>query len=278
MKKILVPCDFSHQSIEAYKMAIELAAKAKGEILLLHVLTAPSVYTSGFAGETVVVDSSYLVRIEEDVRKELENVKKKVPDNPVNVMTEVLFGDLATAVRKMVDDRKIDLVVIGSSGTSGLAEIFIGSNAEKIVRFSPVPVLALKKAIELKSVRNILLPSTLDLNQTDFIRRLTQLQAFFEATLQILFINTPVHFRRDSDANEALEAFARHYKLRDYKLHFRNYTNEESGIVDFAGLEKMDLVAMATHARKGLAHLFNVSITEKVVNHIQSPIWTYCIK
>ena len=74
---------------------------------------------------------------------------------------------------------------------------------------------------------------------------------------------------------EALEEFAAHYKLSNYNVHFRNYRNEEEGITDFSN--EVDLIAMATHARKGLAHLFNGSITENVVNHIECPVWTYCL-
>jgi nucleotide-binding universal stress UspA family protein len=107
---------------------------------------------------------------------------------------------------------------------------------------------------------------------------LKALQKFFDATLHILHINTPVHFKRDAEAHEAMVEFAKHYKLANYKLHFRSYENEGNGIIDFAYTEKMDLIAMATHARKGLAHVFNSSMTESVVNHIQVPIWTYCIK
>lgn len=162
---------------------------------------------------------------------------------------------------------------MGTSGTSGLKEIFIGSNTEKVVRFSPVPVLTVRLASSLQAVKHILVPSTLDLNQTDFIKKLKELQEFFDATLHVLLINTPIHFRSDAEGREALEAFVKHYKLSNVKLHFRNYTHEDSSILTFAISEKMDMIAMATHARKGLAH--TGSITENVVNHLQTPIWTY---
>lgn len=278
MKKILVPCDFSKSANEAYKVAIDLALKTKGEIFLLHVVPISNLYSTGFAGEPLAFDPGYYGQMEKDIKIELDKLVKIGTGKSLKVSTEVVYGDVIVSVKNMIKTHKIDLVVMGTSGSSGLSEIFIGSNTEKVVRFSSVPVLAVKKAIDLKSIKNILVPSTLFLNQTDFVKKLKELQEFFGATLHILLINTPMHFRRDAEANETLKEFAKYYKLSNYKLYFRNYAREEEGIMEFAYNEKMDLIAMGTHARKGLAHLFNTSVTEKVVNHVQGPIWTYCLK
>jgi nucleotide-binding universal stress UspA family protein len=278
MKKILVPCDFSKQSNKAYKVALDIATKTKGEIVLLHVIAISNPYTTGFAGEPHAFAPQYFAQVEEDIKSELVKMQKKASDKSVKTIHEITYGDLTVSAKNFTQSHKIDLVVMGTSDASCFTGIFTGFNTEKVVRFSPVPVLAVRKTIDLKMIKNILLPSTLDLNQADFINKLKELQMFFDATLHILHVNTPVHFKRDAAANEALKEFAKHYKLMNYKLHFSNSQHGGGGIIDFACSQKMDLIAMATHARKNLAHLFNASVTESVVNHIQSPIWTYCIK
>lgn len=259
-------------------MASELASKANGEIFLLHVLPIPTMYTTGFAGEPIAFDPAYYTRMDQDAKTELEKIKSQLGSTSVKVTTQVIYGDLISSVKRIIETSKIDLVVMGTAGASGFTEIFIGSNTEKVVRFSPVPVLAVRNAIDPNSVNNIVLPSTLDLNQTDFMQKLKELQSFFDATLHILHVNTPTHFKRDAEANESLKEFAKHYKLTNYRLHFRNYNVAEDGIMDFASSENMDLIAMGTHARKGLAHFFNSSVTEHVVNRVQIPIWTYHLK
>lgn len=243
--------------------------------MLLHAIAMPNLYTTGFSGEPLAFDPVYFTKMEEDAKKELEKMKAKATAYSVKATTEVVYGELTGVIKRIIEVNTIDLVVMGTSGASGLAEIFVGSNTEKVVRLSPVPVLAVRTFVDIQSVKHILLPSTLDLNQTDFMNRVKELQEFFGATLHILLINTPAHFRRDAEAREALEEFAKHYQLKNYKTHFRNYTHEDEGIIDFASDQQMNLIAMATHARKGLAHLFNGSITEDVVNHVQMPIWTY---
>lgn len=80
MKKILVPCDFSHLANGAFQTAIEIAGRAKAEILLLHVLPLPALYTTGYTGEPLAFDPSYFAQVEKDTKKELEKMKKKVQD------------------------------------------------------------------------------------------------------------------------------------------------------------------------------------------------------
>jgi nucleotide-binding universal stress UspA family protein len=53
---------------------------------------------------------------------------------------------------------------------------------------------------------------------------------------------------------------------------------ESDGIIEYAKEVKANMIAMGTHARKGLNHLLMVSVTEEVVNHVQLPIWTYTIR
>ncbi len=276
MKKILVPCDFSAQANEAFKVALEVASKSKAQITLLYILAVPPIYSG--SGEPLAFDPIVYGSIEEEAKRNLDKMKDKAAAKSIKVNTEVVYGELVSSIKNQIETNKIDLVIMGTSGTSGLSEVFIGSNTEKVVRFSTVPVLAVRRSFSLKSIKKILVPSTLQLNQTAFIKNLKELQDLFDAKLHILLVNTPIHFRTDAEAKEAMQEFAEYYNLKNYKTHFRNYPREEDGIIDFAYSKGMDLIAMATHARKGLAHLFNVSVTENVVNHIQSPIWTSCLK
>ncbi len=274
MKSILVPCDFSTPSREAFKLAVNIAAKTNGEVIVLHAIQIPVTYDFG-GGTPLAINPISLASMEEDAKKLLEKMKGELAPGVVKTSLEVFQLDIVSAVKRVIENRKIDLVVMGSTGTSGLKELLIGSNTEKVVRHSPVPVLAVHTAPAISSIKKILLPTTLTFDQTEFISKVKELQNFFDATLQILLINTPSHFRPDAEAQEALEEFVKNYKLKNYVLYFRNYRNEEDGILHFAAKEESDMIVMATHARKGLAHLFNGSITEEVVNHLICPVWTF---
>lgn len=277
MKKILVPFDFSIQSRIAYKTAMNLASQTGGEVVALHVSFIPPVF-DGLGTEPMAFSPDYFTALEKEVKNGFEKMKEEINMPSIRSRIELIYGDVLISIKDFAKTEQMDMIIMGTSGSSGMAGIFIGSNTEKVVRHSPVPVLAVRDYVNISSIKKILLPTLLTLDQTEFIKKLKEWQKLLGATIHVLFINTPSHFMRDSDAKEAFNEFVKQYKLEDCEFHFRNYRSEEEGIIDFAATKKMDMIAMGTHARKGLARLFNGSITEDVVNHITSPVWTYGLK
>jgi nucleotide-binding universal stress UspA family protein len=280
MKRILVPCDFSAPAQEAFATAVAMAQKCNGSVFVLNAVPLPLLYEPSLMGEALPMnyDPDIAKSLQDDARKAFDKMNAKRGKNARIVEFASTIGSLGETIQSTIDSQNIDLIVMGTSGSSGFTEIFIGSNTEKVVRFAQTPVLAVRKAPEMTSVKNILLPTTCGLGQTAFIAEVKKLQEFFQARLHVLLINTPLNFKRNAEGVEALEEFVKHYRLENCELHFKSYYHEDEGIMDFAAESKMDMIAMGTHARKGLAHLFTPSVTERVVNHTEIPIWTYRLK
>jgi nucleotide-binding universal stress UspA family protein len=279
MKKILVPCDFSRTSKEAYKFALELALNSKGEIFVVHAIQLPLLYETAFGVQPYPMDPQLTQKLEAQATEAFEKMKRDF-STPVSVTIhfQMLYDFILPGIRNIVLEKSIDLIVMGTHGASGLEEFLIGSNTEKVVRFSPVPVIAIQTARAFGGIQNIVFPSTMELNQSDLMDHVKKLQQFFDAKLHIVFINTPGTFRSDRAAKEMMEEFAKHYKLNNFTLNMRNNNSERDGILIFATEIKADMIAMATHSRKGLKHFFMGSIAESVVNHLHCPVWTYSIK
>jgi nucleotide-binding universal stress UspA family protein len=228
-------------------------------------------YDTNFGWGTYVVDPGLLKALYEDSKKHFEKLMKKYAKGFSKVSFSIEQGPVAPVIRQFADDKKPDLLVMGTHGAKGLKEFFVGSNTEKMVRFANVPVFAVRKSVSMSSIKNILYPTALQLNQRDFMKKLKELQQFFGAKLHVLHVNTPSRFVSD----EELEEFAKHYKLTNFTLNLRSNRFEEDGILAFAKGKKMDLIAMNTHGRRGISHLVSGSIAEDVVNHITCPTWTY---
>lgn len=278
MKKILVPCDFSAPSKEAYKFALEIASISKGEIYVAHHIELPLIYETTIGLQTRLVDSEDRKKLSERATQAFKRLRESfyAPAN-TEVHFEMIDDFLLPGIPTFISEHNIDLVVMGTSGSSGLEEFFIGSNTEKIVRYSPVPVIAVKKASGYGAIQNIVFPTDLDLNQSDLLAHVVELQNFFKAKLHILTVATPSHFRTDEEADEALTDFARHYRLKNYTLNFRSDYNERDGILNFAKEIQAKMIALGTHSNKGLKHLVSGSIAESVVNHLECSVWTYSI-
>ncbi len=277
MKKLLVPCDFSAQATEAFKSALSIAGKSAGEVHLLHVIELPVLHDAVLM-PVLSFEEALFRELEEKAATEFSKLQQ-LNTNGIPVSTKVLFGATARMILDYINDQGINAVVMGTRGASGLREVFIGSNAEKIVRQSPVPVLVVRQAFTTDSITDLVFPNSLETeNQEELVLRVKALQDFFGARLHILWVNTPTNFTADYRTKERLQKFADRFMLQHYTINIYNDVYEEIGIINFAHFLKSSMIVMGTHGRRGLAHIFSGSVTEDVVNHTHLPIWTTTIE
>lgn len=277
MKRILIPTDFSGPSMDSLRFALDLAKKANAEIFVLHMIGLPFLPETTFGIQPRPIDPKLLTELEHKSTAAFQRLKRTLRTS-VSLSFQTIHNHVVPGVLSFAVQNKIDLIVMSTHGASGLNEFFFGSTAEKIARFSPVPVISLQKQTSFRSIRNIVFPSTLELDQKPLMRDLKELQELFKAKLHILLVNTPSNFYTDSQADKKLEEFAKYYELRDYSLNFRSNQSERSGILEFMNEIRGDLIAMPTHGRTGLARFLKGSIAESVLNRIDHPIWTWKIK
>lgn len=277
MKKILVPCDFSKPAINAFRFALDVASQSKGSIELLHVIELPVMHDTALM-PVLNFEQELLTELKEKSEGEFSKMLTTYKKDNVKVSFSVVYGAVSFQIIDYIKNNDIDLVLMGSQGASGLKEIFIGSNTEKIIRHSPVPVLITKNYFKGK-IENIVFPNDLSTaNQNDLVQKVKALQSFFKATLHLVWINTPLNFQPDPITRENLKAFVKEYSLKDCTVNIFNHLTAENGIIEFSRLVKADVIAMGTHGRKGISHLLNGSMTEDIANHADRIIWTYSFK
>ena len=275
MKKILVPCDFSKAAINAFRFALDLAAQSSGTVYLLHAIELPVLHDS-LLMPVLNFEEELLKELKEHAANSFEKTIKKYAGE-TKVQAEVIFGPIAGNILQFINDKQIDVVIMGSNGTAGLHELFIGSNAEKIVRRSTVPVFVIKDYRK-PVIKKIVFPHTMGIeDQEGLMSKVKALQHFFKAHLHVVWINTPLNFSPDRLTETKMEAFAKRFLLKDFTLHKFNSLDEETGILEFNNKIKGDLIAMGTHGRKGISHLFNGSIAEDIANHTHGLVWTYSL-
>ncbi len=277
MKKILVPCDFSETSLQAFQFAVEIARKSGGTIMLLHIVELPVLHDSMLM-PTLYFEAGYLKDMEANAEKKFTKMKSKYLKENTKVMSFVKLGPILGTINDFAEEHKADLIVMGTQGATGLRDFFIGSNTEKIVRLSSIPVLAIRKSFKLNKIKNILFPTTLLPEENHLVKQAKKLQAFFMAKLHLLLVNTPHNLNRTSDEHAVIEKFAKRHKLENYTVNTRDNFYVENAIIDFVHEIKADMIVIGTHGRKGLSHLFIGSVAEGVVNHLDCAIWTYPIK
>lgn len=275
MEKILVPCDFSKPAIHAFQFALDLAAKSPtSTVHVLHIIEVTAMHDS-ILMPVLSFENEMFNDIKKTVEKEFKLMNKKYNIDSVDVVLEVLMGKVSEGTHRYASDHAIDVIIMGSHGATGMKELFIGSNAEKIVRNAEVPVLVLKDRFK-GPIKHIVFPNTLETeNQEALVQKVKALQHFFKAHLHIVWINTPINFASDSVTQKRLTEFTKRFQFKNFTIHIYNHLNPEEGILEFSNTVDGSLIAMGTHGRKGFAHLIHGSLTESLVNHSEKLIWSY---
>jgi len=276
MKKILVPCDFSNTAIQAFQFACQIASISKSELFLLNVIELPSVHGSSLV-PIQAYENAFLKDVKIKAHRNFEKIKEKW-GGKVKMHLVVETGSVKEGIGKLVEKKKVDLVIMGTHGASGIKEYTLGSNTEKIVRSCKVPVIAIKKNVKSTTINNIVFPTNLTITNKNLLTSIKELQILLKARLHILYVNVPSRFTPDHATEKRLIEFARVNQFKNCSIHIYNDLDEESGIINFSSRFKNRMIAMSTHGRRGINHLMTGSIAEDVVNHIDCPIWTYSDK
>lgn len=274
MKKILVPTDFSDHAYYALKVAAQIAKQNGGEIFLLHMLELPhqgsDALGSGHDLPEIMLFKNSAINKLEDLMDDpvLEGLK----------VSEIIQFELAfDGIMNVSQKNNVDLIVMGSHGASGFKEMFIGSNAEKVVRNSEIPVLIIKKEVgEFKVNKFVFASDFSDEIKKPFVK-VVEFANKFGAELELAMINTPSSFKPTHIAVDIMKKFISNFSIDNYTINIYNDVNVENGILNFANHINADLIGVSTHGRKGIAHFFNGSISEDLVNHSLRPVVTFKI-
>jgi nucleotide-binding universal stress UspA family protein len=143
--RILVPTDFSEESLTALRYAL-LFTKGGAKLQLLHVVASAATlfaeYPSFFPAQEISK------ALEERAVEELGRIAKERMPDAVEVETVLKLGTPSIEIISFARTNKIDLIIMATHGKSALKHIFLGSTAERVVRKAPCPVLTVKRIKE----------------------------------------------------------------------------------------------------------------------------------
>ncbi|MBI2967309.1 MAG: universal stress protein [Bacteroidetes bacterium] len=267
MKNIIVPTDFSDCSLNALVAASFIARKTGATIHLTHIYERP-VYGFVDLFYDNVAEEKILEQIDRKILQLMKTEYLRGIKLKKLLLTDIELEDLTRDKRV----RNADLSVMGSHGVSGIKELMVGSNTEKIVRFSDIPVLVIKEKPDHFEMKAMVFASTFDSDSSESFTRIYRLARVYNPLIHLLKVNTRNHFERTPVSINAMENFAKEFSLRNYSVNTWNDTSIEDGILNFANHTGADVISIETRGLTGLSHLVLGSITENLVNHINRPV------
>jgi nucleotide-binding universal stress UspA family protein len=303
LRSILVPVDGSSFGEHAVPTAASLARKADATLHLVHVHQAvPPAYVAGVA----IMDTLELHR-RQDEQAYLSDLARRVTEaGPLAVETALLEGDVVTALRDYAAAKDVGQMVLSTHGRGALSRFWLGSFADRLVREATLPVMLLrphegradlKKEVALKRV---LLPLDGTPLAEAIIEPAAALARLYGAELVLVRVVQPVmrpayapegmsvaglsqalhgelaaiQSRLQAEAKAYLEGVAARLRTHGTNVETCVVSDEQPavGILREAQARRADLIAMQTHARRGLPRLFPGSVADKVVRAGGAPV------
>lgn len=276
MKTYLVPTDFSKTANHAMDFAIQLAEKTGAAIQLLHVLEIPhgSYSLIGEITDDYKADHLYEAMLIRSSKSKLEELVASISAKGISATSLLRYGHPYKHIQHEITAQNADLVIMGSDGASGLEEILLGSNTERVIRNAKCPVVTIKGETDLASIKDIVYATDVSPDQHAIVKYIRDVQKGLNCQLHLLRVCTSKNFLPKGKAMEQLKEFAEKYGFHNFTFNVIEAEFAGEGILDFAKKNNMGLIVMGTKGRVGIAHLVGGSTAEAVANHSPIPVLT----
>lgn len=262
MKKILVPTDFSPNAEKAMNYAIQVAARAGAEILLVHAI------------EMGGAESEMLTE-----KEKLETAGRLITETEKVTVNTLLAEDTpVNAILSAIKDFQPDLVVMGTAGSSGVKEKLYGSRTAGVIGKSPIPVLAIPLLSEWAPPKTLLL-TIRDFNVKDeVLAPFISLAKLFNAEIQLtIFTDVDDDYVEDYRLHEEKIALFRdvlkekHPGLKIHAVHLAGKHFRDS-LQNWITQHEVSIVAMLTHHKNFISSIFSPSMTKKMSYYTNVPL------
>jgi len=139
-----------------------MAKKSKSPITLLNVIEYPagSFNSMGVISNHDRMENIYIMKLMGATKQKMQILISGKDFKDLKIDFNITFGNPYRQIEDEMANNPADLIIMGSRGSTGAAEVLLGSNAEKVVRNSEVPVMVLHSKIKLNEIKNIFFASS----------------------------------------------------------------------------------------------------------------------
>lgn len=277
IKTLLWATDFSEESrfCLPYLECFAKTLKTKNHALYVLPRFSDWIYETAFLS-----DDELLKTIEKTRQQSEEKITQYSDDADIDIEPAVVEGRITSEeIVKFAGKNKVDLIFTGRRGISELEQIVIGSTTSRLIRNSDIPVIVVPEGDHDGKVKRILCPIDFSEDSMNELEYAILLAKQLEAQLYVAHISEFFNYKvpvlkRDKLIEKINEKIAKVAESHEYKIENVIYETGEPAqkIIEIAKNEKMDLLIMSTHQRKGFEKLFLGSITEKVLVCTDIPV------
>ena len=273
MHKILVPTDFSKNATKAITYASEVAQKTGATIYLMHSIE-PTINMATMQTDSskpkVVSERTSMLKFSGD------SVKALYPG--VKVLTHLSGGSTLDSILHFSEKENIDMIIMGTTGASGLKKLFMGSVAAGTIAKTIIPVLTIPASYSVEEPDAILFATNHFEKNKNILKKIMDMSKLFYAAVHVVVF-------KEKDGEKYADLIYNEEQLNDY-LSFLKETfptvifkgkllegdDFEMSIEQYSEEQGIDIITMVTYPKSFMERLLQKSVTKQMAFHSTIPI------
>jgi len=272
--KLLFPTDFSTVAENAFVYALKLAEKLGATVNVLHIYEVLEVHSW-------IEESMDMNQLNEKItlgefekyKEQTELLKRIAKENHLeDIEVNFVLKESSEVVEAIVDEANTtqsDMIVMGTAGQHGLAEMFFSTKAAKVMDQAKCPVYIVPHTASYRGIENIAVTLQYKTGELELIEKALGLASHLKAHLHCLHVDVydpeKIRLRKEeyehAFANQPGITFHTHYEL-----------DTEKGILDFMKENLMDVIVMRVHHQNLFRELFSHSLAKRIAYHSEIPL------
>ncbi|MEO6882665.1 MAG: universal stress protein [Bacteroidia bacterium] len=272
-KQILVPIDFSDQSLIALEQSYNLAREYKAEITMLYVVDDSNVLSKLFGKSE---EASMKKKIEAKMNELATETEKKTKIK-INVL--IARGVIYDKIVEIAELVKAVMIIMGTNGTVGVKKRFIGSNALRVVREAKCPVITIKGKHHRNGCKNIVLPLDLTKETKEKVTKAIEFAKLGNKAairiISVLFTTDEFVVNRLTRQLGQVKNFIEKTGIECTAEIIKGIKGEESlgqNIIDYANKVEGDLIMIMTQQEVEFTKYFIGSAAQEIINTSDIPV------
>lgn len=255
MKNILIPTDFSGNAWNAVEYAVDFFEKSACNFYILHV--CPAIKNESKSTKEA------LASCKEQMFDVLEKIKASLPKNNKHTFSSIIdSGYIVNSVREQVEKKRIDFIVMGTKGNSGIRRIPLGSNASNVITKVKCATVVVPENARYSELKEIAFPTDfLSVYSSETLQSIINIIEAHKASARILHIkNEDTLLNEEQERNK--ELLDDYLGANKHSFHFLKNTQIENQVQEFVENRRINMITMLAK---------NLSYFEKILFHPKVP-------
>jgi nucleotide-binding universal stress UspA family protein len=272
MKRVLLPTDFSDNSWNAIKYALQLFKNEKCTFTLLNTYT-PIIYQFEYM-QASSPQLQVMEAVKETSQKKLNDLVERIESefpNPNHVFAKISsFNTLTAEINDLYDGNIMDIIIMGTKGASGVKEVLLGSNTVHVLNKAKCPVLAVPSEFEFETPHELLFPSDYEVNFEDrHIQPIIDIANLYNIRVNIMHVYYGEELTKAQDQNK--NRLENYFKGIAHLFHNVKNQNITEAITRFQMKARINLLVMINNKHSFFENLFFKSTIKQIGFHLNVP-------